>query len=318
MQKIRPTFLGIGAHKAGTSWLYYQLSQHQEVWLPPLKEIHFFDRSTKYLSPNDLSVSSPVSRFFGSQPWEIRRRILQILKYYIQSTLHLQFKESLWWQRILFGHYDKEWYCDLFSQADQYQEAGEITPSYSMLESEDIAKIKSINPHMKIIFLIRNPIDRAWSATRFNYDRGYSNVDLKSSQDIIRSLKDPATTLRGDYERTLNAYLEHFDASQILVCFYDAIQNDPISLVSSITDFLGVKRFEQSSIDSAKRLNQSPQSSMPKDVIDFLNETYSPMIDRLAVQFGSYAQSWQVGLESLSSASSYQLQADQYLPAVHP
>jgi len=38
-----PDFLVIGAQKAGTTWLFQNLRMHPQVWLPPEKEIHFFD-----------------------------------------------------------------------------------------------------------------------------------------------------------------------------------------------------------------------------------------------------------------------------------
>src|ERR671918_378664 len=65
-----PTFLGIGAQKARTSWLYQHLREHPNVWMPPEKELHYFDRSTSYPSPNNLATASPTSRLLGSQPWE--------------------------------------------------------------------------------------------------------------------------------------------------------------------------------------------------------------------------------------------------------
>jgi len=38
-----PEFLCIGAEKAGTTWLYEMLKAHPSVWMPPIKEIHYFD-----------------------------------------------------------------------------------------------------------------------------------------------------------------------------------------------------------------------------------------------------------------------------------
>ena len=38
-----PDFLGIGAQKSGTTWLHHNLSQHPGVWMPPVKELHYFD-----------------------------------------------------------------------------------------------------------------------------------------------------------------------------------------------------------------------------------------------------------------------------------
>ena len=38
-----PGFIGIGMERAGTSWLFTQLASHPDIWVPPLKEIHYFD-----------------------------------------------------------------------------------------------------------------------------------------------------------------------------------------------------------------------------------------------------------------------------------
>ena len=39
-----PDFLGIGAQKAGTSWLYENLKRHPDISFPAGKEVHFWDR----------------------------------------------------------------------------------------------------------------------------------------------------------------------------------------------------------------------------------------------------------------------------------
>ena len=38
-----PDFICIGAQKAGTTWLYWQLAAHPDFWMPPRKEIHYFN-----------------------------------------------------------------------------------------------------------------------------------------------------------------------------------------------------------------------------------------------------------------------------------
>jgi hypothetical protein len=43
----KPDFLCIGAQKAGTRWLYDQVAAHPGAWLPPIKELHFFNRGVK-------------------------------------------------------------------------------------------------------------------------------------------------------------------------------------------------------------------------------------------------------------------------------
>jgi len=62
-----PDFIGIGAQKAGTSWLYAQLCRHPDIWTPG-KEMHYFDRlggthdADWYRS---LFVSAPAANIVG-------------------------------------------------------------------------------------------------------------------------------------------------------------------------------------------------------------------------------------------------------------
>ncbi len=44
LERLYPDFVGIGAQKAGTTWLYHNLRAHPEIWMPPRKEIHYFNR----------------------------------------------------------------------------------------------------------------------------------------------------------------------------------------------------------------------------------------------------------------------------------
>jgi len=38
-----PSFLCIGAQKAATSWLFVTLQEHPDIWMPAIKELHYFD-----------------------------------------------------------------------------------------------------------------------------------------------------------------------------------------------------------------------------------------------------------------------------------
>src|SRR5438309_7414307 len=42
-----PDFLCVGAQKAGTTWLYRELESHPDFWMPPLKELHYFDQLSR-------------------------------------------------------------------------------------------------------------------------------------------------------------------------------------------------------------------------------------------------------------------------------
>lgn len=286
----RPSFLGIGAQRAGTSWLYSRLRKHQEIWMPPVKEIHFFDRSAIYPSPNDLATASFLSRIIRSKTLHNPRMVAGI-KTIFSHLKKGDLTQAIWWSKWIFGYYNENWYQGLFSKVQENTICGEITPSYSILEDRDIAKIKSLNSDIKLIYIIRNPVERAWSAIRFHAHMG-AKINLDSADQIISILKHPAMFLRSDYECTIDKYLNHFDPSQFLLCFYDAIKNDTSGLMHAIANFLCVKPFDPSLIDNEILINPSPKHSMPNQVREYLLERYSPMTNRMAQSLGSYAILW--------------------------
>lgn len=318
----KPAFLGIGAHKAGTTWLYRKLIDHPEIYMPPRKEIHFFDRSPYYPSPNRLAISSPSKRLSPRNIATLdptdRKKLLIDLARILACPLKGDFEQAMWYMNWVFGYYNDNWYSNLFSHSVSYSVSGEITPAYSMLEPDDINHVRKVNPDMKIIFLIRNPIERAWSAIRFDDGKGRLGINLESSDEIILALKSKSVVLRGDYERTLENYLKYFDSSQILVCFYDAIKNDPTKLLLDITNFLNVSAFGEGSVNYRKRVNPSKPREIPRDVKNYLHETYSPMIDRLAKSLGSYANIWSNTKEEINLKSKVEHFKSQLLPTLNP
>jgi hypothetical protein len=308
MKLSRPNFIGIGAHKAGTTWLYQALKEHQEIWLPPVKELHFFDRSTSYLNcPNTLATSSPLKRFLGSRNWE-RPRMIRELRALSKRMQQGDLSDFWWWWRWIFGYYKDDWYKNLFADIGDSKICGEITPAYAVLELEDIAKIHKINPLAKLIYMIRNPIERDWSAIRFDASSGYLKLDLSSEDDIISALQSSAIITRGNYEQTIERYLQFFDSSQILVGFYDAISHNPAGLMNVIATFLDISPFEAAQIDNQTRINMSPPLIMPDRVRQYLTERYSPMLTRLGSSLGSYTLTWQ----------NPALEIQPFPPAVHP
>src|SRR5438045_2764086 len=56
-----PDFFCIGAQKAGTGWLYEQLRSHRDFWMPPMKELHYFDRHPRSDPPIEQRTL-PVAR----------------------------------------------------------------------------------------------------------------------------------------------------------------------------------------------------------------------------------------------------------------
>ena len=148
-------FIGIGAQKAGTTWLYHRLNELPSFSMLPQKELHYFDRDSKYPSTNILQESSLIERKKNDKWFQNSKQHIQNLE---RAGL---IEKANWWRKWFYGNYSDEWYLSLFEDAKGLK--GEITPSYSFLEVEEIKQMYALAPNAKIIFLIRNTIERAWS-----------------------------------------------------------------------------------------------------------------------------------------------------------
>ncbi len=285
MKKPVIDFVGIGAQKAGTTWLYSRLLEQEQFSLLPVKEIHFFDRDKKYPSPDFLSIESPLERAKDAN-WTKHQ-----IKMFANRLLKGQLSQLKWQLKWDLGKYDEQWYRSLFRNLEGIK--GEITPSYSILEEEDIRNLKDTCGEPKIIFLMRDPIDRAWSSFRFsrNLPRG-----IKTSFDdidgIISYMDNPSQDLRSNYIKTIEQYSTVFEKDKILLGFYDAVIEQPENLLKQIVSFIGgdVSMLNTSNLKS--RSNVSETKDIPEPVYDHLQEKYKGLINELSETYGSYCSVW--------------------------
>ena len=279
---MTPDFIGIGAQKAGTSWLARSLRRHPRIWLAPVKEVHYFDRFPRYPSPSHLAVANPVERLLGRGPCSrasrkvLFRRCLSLLR-------HPGWRHLLWECRFVFGTYGDDWYRSLF-QNTRGQVAGEITPAYSLLDRSDVAEVKRVAPDAKIIFVMRNPIERAWSQFRFGAaKRGERRLSVPSVEGFSAMLAAPRYALRSNYARTIRIWREYFCEEQMLLGFYDEIQDDAQLFLRRVMAFLGVEMHPRCIASACRRrVNVSPSLRMPQGIREVLVNTYAAQIRELA------------------------------------
>ncbi len=117
---------------------------------------------------------------------------------------------------------------------------GEITPEYAVLPDERIALIRQWMPDVKILFLMRDPIDRAWSHARKNISEGRAIRKNATEDDILTFLQHPDVVARGDYVACIRRWQRHFPADQFLFLFLEEIETDPAAALDAVYRFLGV------------------------------------------------------------------------------
>lgn len=222
---VAPTFMIIGAQKAGTSSLYYYLSQHPELLVPETKELHYFDT----LEPTP------------------KRDYLKLFPKSYGTT-----KQSF-----------------------------EATPRY-MYYPGTAKKIYDFNPGMKFIIMLRNPVNRAYSAWNmyremakdkaqvkafvkrekkdpndamfsYLYKNGFPTfeewIQKELSSGFSKKIIEPSIVKRGYYKKQLEEYLRFFPLESFLFLPFEFFKNSPIESLDQVSCFLNIATFKNILID---------------------------------------------------------------------
>ena len=126
-----------------------------------------------------------------------------------------------------------EWYADQFEGWNGEAIVGEATPGYMFWRHgpEQVAKrIKEHRPDVKVIAILRNPVDRAQSALMHQIRRQRIPAGSRLV-DVVRERGAPETEWfclisGGWYAASLTPYVEHF-GDQLLVLFHDDVAANP-------------------------------------------------------------------------------------------
>ena len=285
-----PDFLAIGFQRCGTSWLDDHLRRHPQIWLPPLKELHYFDA-------RDPACPMPDYRYGTHLSWRLRqyRAAAKARLRGRQARIPLSVSNLRWDLRYFTGRADDRWYVSLFERAkDAGKTVGEITPDYSMLSPDYIKRVKALNPNIRLIFIMRDPIDRSWSAATKDLctDKGVA-IRATSEEAFLDYVLGHMCCVRTDYLETLKIWRSEFGPSQIHVAFFDDMVERPRTFLNSILEFLGVQP-ASATIDNELRrpINRSAFEAVPRRVELELAKLYEPKLRDLKAAFGATPGKW--------------------------
>lgn len=283
-------FMGIGAARSGSTWLWSVLNHHPDIWMPPIKELHYFDRSIDYPSPSILADDKLVFRLFGKKIHNSAFRVLFIRSIGKSILLPKKWGELQWKLRYFLGTYNDSWYFSLFEN-NKKAIKGEITPAYSILRKDDVSRIKALIPDLKVIYIIRNPFDRAWSAIRYRWSRGTLNIE--NLDEVIQKIEDPSQSNRSDYFQTIQNWSSSFSNDQFQIYFFDEIVHQPKQLIEKIFTYLNLEPSLQIPIESLSvKVNASKERQIPDSVKHYLALKYFHEVEKLIPIVGGYSQDW--------------------------
>jgi len=170
--------------------------------------------------------------------------------------------------------------------------AGEITPAYSALDRDRVAHIHNLMPDAKIVFFMRNPIERAWSQTVMSFDKAEKgSASSATEKALFRKIKRDSTWKLSNFLRTFENWGEFYPDDQIFVGFLEDISFFPGELLSSLYGFLGVDPSFEPPLTN-KKVHTRSAGTMPTKVAVHLAQNFHAEITRLHERFEGYASFW--------------------------
>ena len=119
---------------------------------------------------------------------------------------------------------------------------GEVNPNYAMFPRCQVVpeRLYQFSPDVKIIYILRDPIERLRSHIHHNYIKGFES---RSITEILEDQEDSLWYIAySKYYYQLEKFLTYFERSQILVTTLENLSKEPISVMSYIFDFLEVDK----------------------------------------------------------------------------
>jgi len=218
--------IGIGAQKSGTTWLAdYLLNKQSDVYLPPVKEVHFFDN---YCMPK-------YGQFFEEQ--RLAGLINQVQSLNLNNVGDAGINENLRGQLARFQAIkSSKTYLDFLNRGRTDQSIlCDITPDYAILGADGFQVMKDTHPNVKLVFILRNPADRYWSSLRFNNTH---NPDFDVNANFESMLRREDFVRFANYDRTIRVALGIFAPEQLHIEFYENLFTD--QAMRNFCDWLGV------------------------------------------------------------------------------
>lgn len=120
---------------------------------------------------------------------------------------------------------------------------GEVSPTY-FTDLEAMQQLALVNPRCKVIVVVRDPVERAFSHFRHEVDKGRCVGNLPLATETNELILEASR-----YSIYLPKWIEKFGEANTLVIFQESISQDPDSVLSQLSSFLGCGSIELSPND---------------------------------------------------------------------
>ncbi|WP_167648882.1 sulfotransferase [Mameliella alba] len=202
----------VGAMKCATSWLHAYMGGLEGVSPSPLKELHFFSRDfpEHALSDMDLLAVRRLTLFLSQEGRPAEHLAASPM---LQAALDRV--QMIYDDNAYFGHMAR-------ISTPQTRVICDVTPAYSVLGTAGFSHMQAFcatqDIRLKLLFVMRDPVERLWSQLRHMQQQGLTEDATQAWADALDA---PAIMARGDYRATVTALDDCFAPEDLLYLFYE-------------------------------------------------------------------------------------------------
>lgn len=251
-----PDFMIIGPQRTGTTWLHANLVEHPQVFMPGQKELYYFNNLRGGRHPSGLP---PVEAELG---W--------YLDFFRPAREFLKMRNKECRRR--------------FGVRYRPKVLGEATASYAAaLDSELIREILVLNPDVKILTMVRDPIERAWSHAKKDLSQLTNRaVEEVREEEWIKFFEHPYQVRCGRYSEFHSRWRSLVKPGHFFVGRFVDLNDDPVGLLMRTCEFLGIEAHEKYAGEQTRlRFNPTESASIPPALRARLEELFGKEVAAL-------------------------------------
>ena len=225
-----PDFFIAGPQRTGTSWLYQNLKFHPRILVGSPKEIYFFNNLDRKDHPKFVS---------DDLDWYLDHFRLTLRDFLRRNRTMKHLYKERYWPKM----------------------RGEATASYATLPVELIDEVLLLNPNIKIVLMLRDPVGRAWSHTKKTLGRRDGGIDKVDREEILRYFRFKGQRQRADYGTMIRNWKERLKSGHLFLGLYEDLSDRPTELILDIYRFLDIPAKEKYVAPRYRDRVQNPSES---------------------------------------------------------
>jgi hypothetical protein len=282
---------GVGAPKCGTSWLHGYLRRHPDCAMRHFKELNYINTVSSGSYDRRIEMMKRKAQIIAAerrtQADAERRAMLDAQAADLEEAVALMSRRA-----------DDPVAYLAYLTGPRRDEAlvADLSPAYAMLAPAGLARLLATAPDCRVLFLMRDPVERLWSHVRMNAQLSLPPGEPLERHtlrwlDMVLSGREPGrpgVLSYSDYAAIVTRLRAAIPAGRLCVMFTeDLLAGDG---AERLCGFLGIRPLPA---DSARRANRGQPVAQPQAVRAAMRRALRPQYEFAARSFPALPESWQ-------------------------